>query len=105
MVPIRRQFKTETKDPPQIIENQDINLLLFSGSDKNYAEYNMVLNKFSMKFRSPIVFDEVNEIGNFIPNSSLDTSSGTCSVQLNNQMYIVTGGDSVRFYRVTSSKL
>ena len=78
---------------------------MFSGSDNNYAEHNMVLKKFSMKFRSPIVFDEVNEIENFVPNSGLDTSDGTCSFLLEHQMYIVTGGDSIQFYRVESSKL
>ena len=101
---ISKVSKTLLKDPPQTIETEDIHLLLFSGSDRNYAEYSMVLNKFSMKFRPPMVFDEVNEIENFVPNSNLDTSSASCSVLQNQQMYIITGGQAVQFYRVTASK-
>ena len=76
------QIDPPTTDPPAII-NTDVSLLVFDG------KYN--LNKFTMQFRPPMVFDEVNIVDNFdLDESFVDFyATSTCSVffQLTNANY------------------
>ena len=85
--------QSPTVEPPPPVINNDVHLLVLDGKNQ--------MNKFSMTFRPPMVFDNLNQLENFQLDAEFDSVASTCNVVFKGQMQVATGGN-VKFFRMTS---
>ena len=85
--------QTPTAEPPPPVINNDVHLLVLDGK--------LNMNKFSMEFRPPMVFDSINKLDNFQLDPEFNAVEATCSVLFKGQMQVATSGN-VNFYRMSS---